>query len=443
MEVGSTFSSNEMELLKQVRHEMSLYAKDSIDEELCWGNCPVATTILFNLAVVANENASLKLTRRGYVTISKNIASADATLSTKSTKSSSPLFAFVRPRVVDDEHSSHERAIQSDLYDVLKASHPVRHRKRVFVKLYWLAACVLQHVNGKSFSTLSTRWDTLGKASKRHKAKQFIGAELDSDSDSPSETTSTPLLNGTRFGEFMELCVDAGIDASFGETIVNNADANSDEERVTDANSDEEKANSEEEKAPIPINVAVDVDDNQFILRGGTNQLITLKGTPTTMAAPATQRPQVSELIREDDLDKLAAVSETYGPHRKGKWIHIFDLFQQMYPTSTITLNALRIRVNRRNSINTTMASSTPLPLVQQPSPTPNPSTNAPYPSSKPPTNTAKRTGRCCPSCVKRRRGCGPYSKNLLCANRISHEESTANSPSITRYFPTTTSKEL
>lgn len=170
VEINGALNASEFELLKQVRREMVAFESELTEADTDWTDCPVGTTILYNLAVSSSENDKLSIARRGYSTIAKNMVAVDVVLkSSKKGASHTQLFSFSKPRVVDREHTAHERAIQEDLFKALKASRQLTSRRRLFVRLYWLAAC-------KSASIMFTRWDTLGTAARREKAK---GAKLE------------------------------------------------------------------------------------------------------------------------------------------------------------------------------------------------------------------------------------------------------------------------
>ncbi len=121
----------------------------------------------------------------------KKMESVDSVLSSSKKKTAQrPLFSFAKPRVVDTEHTAHEHGVQIDLYKALKASRPLKFRRRLFAKMYWLAACMSSHLNGKSVSVLFTRWDTLGTAA-RHKRDKDAEAHA-----SESTPANIPSIQG-------------------------------------------------------------------------------------------------------------------------------------------------------------------------------------------------------------------------------------------------------
>jgi hypothetical protein len=69
IEASGSLSSHELELLKQVRREMTTFkcnGRFPMDDELDWTCCPMACTILYNLAVSSNANPGLALSRRSF-----------------------------------------------------------------------------------------------------------------------------------------------------------------------------------------------------------------------------------------------------------------------------------------------------------------------------------------------------------------------------------------
>ena len=305
VEISGPLSSNELELLKQVRREMTAFSTEMEDKDLDWCDSNVAATVLYNLAVSSNENPTLSLARRGYSTLLKNIAIVDELLagSKQTSASKTALLSFVKPRRNDVDHSAHEHAVQVDLHTALKASRGIRHRRRVFAKLYTLAACLSPYLRGKSFSVLYTRWATMNTTSQRHKLKR--------QAQQPTMTSNqevTPVQPSKTV-----------------VSIVKNSQV--DQQTVSDPSV--YSANPKPPPAPTWLPTSASVQ-------------------PAPSARPDTVAPATASssftMISEEHLQLLANEAATFG-RIPGKWSHVYSVFLKLYPSSALSLNALQCRL--------------------------------------------------------------------------------------------------
>jgi hypothetical protein len=127
---------------------------------------------------------------------------------------------------------------------------------------------------------------------------------------------------------------------------------------------------------------------------------------------------ELATLINDDDMSTYIDLAEKF-QHKKGKWSHIFALFKQNYPHSSLNLEAFRSRVSRSARKRKPVVSSTrgvtadPQPMQVQ--------------SSQPAKKKSK--GGACESCRQRGRRCGPNGDNPHCTKR------TAGTRHITNFF--------
>jgi hypothetical protein len=411
-EISGVLSVNELELLKQVRREMVAYSAYEQDKDLDWTECDVAAAVLYNLAVSSNENHKLSLSRRGYSTIAKNTAVVDAVLSSSKKKSSSaaPLFTFIKPRLNDTEHTAHEHAIQWDIFKVINATRDIRHRRRVFSKLYTLAASMSSHLCGKSFSVLFTRWDTMNTASRRQAAKSakshassrtteqltVIPATAAIAVDQDIATESTPvaacLIEESQGIAANPLDIASQISPSYASGAISSANG-------THCDS------SGQSNSLLPDTPGYHMDEIPVSQPASQQYLL----SSIRSAAPG--------LIDEAHLDMLLSEATQLKRH-PGKWLHIFKIFQNLYPASTVSVNALQCRLRRRRADIQRLAIAPPVDYSFSEN------TSAAH---QPTVVTKKRRATSCESCQQRRKKCGRDSGNPQCTNRDVRSSSIAS----------------
>ncbi|KAE9306071.1 hypothetical protein PR003_g21329, partial [Phytophthora rubi] len=300
------FSLPEYELLRQVR-----------DEQVCaddtWAVCPLVTTIMFNLVAESSTNSSLTLRRRSFATITSKLQSLPVpAVNQPSNHPSSaqrrPLFSFQRSPPTTCS-SPREQDLQIELFNALRSSKHFPKTKKWFRRVYGFASRICDDIHQKHDADLDRRWEALKRASNRGselKIKIKLAWTHDCQRPTPPASPSTtPVISPT------PVLVDAD------ESQVPNAATLF--ASMTETRPNEPAAVTEGQLPCIQSNNQQKSQDQQYDF----------------------VRAEVPISIAEDDITMLKSVADAI-PQAPHKWTYIYGLFQQKYPTSSLSLNALR-----------------------------------------------------------------------------------------------------
>ncbi|ETO70278.1 hypothetical protein F444_13224, partial [Phytophthora nicotianae P1976] len=163
-ESSSDFSLEEYELLRQVKYEQ---ARDGA----AWGVCPLVTTILFNIAVDSNTNASFRLHRRSYSTIVrklKRMEESEDTNAYRSGKADSKrvsLFCCESGRQITTTDNTSGQKLMIDLFEALRSTKLIKKKSiLVFVRVYDFASRVCDGIFPKAEESLRRKWAAIKNA---------------------------------------------------------------------------------------------------------------------------------------------------------------------------------------------------------------------------------------------------------------------------------------
>lgn len=366
------FSSHEFTLLKMLRREQ-LAAKF-----YKWASCEVVTTILYNTAVRRLDNPNLDIKPRGYRAIVRRLSPIDIQISQNpqmqvSEDKSGVMTLKINPTINDDINLPSEKALQEELFELLRLPVGIKHVKQVYKAVYDFAACTCVGINRKSDEFLDRRWDSLRRAVSYKNAKHIRG----------------------------------GIQVSKTIEQIPNAEALS---------------TCKSQRSMVTM-----------ITSSNESSSIT-SSIPTSVPCPETRScssiPPRYEILDLATLDALLDHAASFRKGTHGKWHSIMALYSQMNPTGNMDLNKLRCRLNgerlRRSqskSFESNKTTNQAVSVTHLPQ-------EAPSGREQQHQSVVKDTRAACPSCNKRKRGCGPNSTNPSCEYRNKAQKQT-----ITSYF--------
>ncbi|KAE8879088.1 hypothetical protein PF003_g36857 [Phytophthora fragariae] len=256
-----------------------------------WAVCPLVTTIMFNLVAESSTNSSLTLRRRSFATITSKLQS------------------LLVPAPQQD--------LQIELFNALRSSKHFPKPKKWFRRVYGFASRICDDIHPKHDADLDRRWEALKRASNRGselKIKIKLAWTHDCQHPTPPASPSTtPVISPT------PVLVDAD------ESQVPNAATLL--ASMTETRPNEPAAVTEGQLPCIQSNNQQKSQDQQYDF----------------------VRAEVPISIAEDDIAMLKSVADAI-PQAPHKWTYMYGLFQQKYPTSSLSLNALRCRLKDKRA---------------------------------------------------------------------------------------------
>ncbi|ETP53440.1 hypothetical protein F442_01654 [Phytophthora nicotianae P10297] len=158
------FSSQERALLRQVQTEQKLARRN-------WSECPLVTTLMYNIVVSSNSNQRPKLRRRSFATLAPKINSLTIKPTPGTKESTSQrLFRFVSADPCS-EIKPREQELLAQLFSALRRLDGVRKRRQVFVMVYDFASCVCTGIHPKTRAALLAKWNNMKQQANNAKLK--------------------------------------------------------------------------------------------------------------------------------------------------------------------------------------------------------------------------------------------------------------------------------
>ncbi|ETN02896.1 hypothetical protein PPTG_15849 [Phytophthora nicotianae INRA-310] len=163
-EAAAGFSSQERALLRQVQTEQKLARRN-------WSECPLVTTLMYNIVVSSNSNQRLKLRRWSFATLAPKINSLTIKPTPGTKESTSQrLFRFVSAGPCS-EITPREQELLAQLFSALRRLDGVRKRRQVFVMVYDFASCVCTGIHPKPGAALLAKWNNMKQQANNAKLK--------------------------------------------------------------------------------------------------------------------------------------------------------------------------------------------------------------------------------------------------------------------------------
>ncbi|ETP05975.1 hypothetical protein F441_17540, partial [Phytophthora nicotianae CJ01A1] len=388
-ESSSDFSLEEYELLRQVRYEQ---ARDGA----AWGVCPLVTTILFNIAVDSNTNASFRLHRRSYSTIVrklKRMEDSEDTNAYRSGKADSKrvsLFCFESGRQITTTDNTSEQKLMIDLFEALRSTKLIKNRVLVFVRVYDFASRVCDGIFPKAEESLRRKWAAIKNAKNNGRelkikpqrptsnpvSSQVLPViELEKKSANSSfvsllsSYSSCSLLSESENGAGNAETVESSPPTSI---LTSNTTALSDDATRRDKNPGNSTLSLQvyQHQPGLASTEPICSDTSREIQLSPVFTLPELlkssssgaKAAPTTFQNVAicestTEKPSMSDTprasqiptrrhtkITPEDLIYFRNLAATM-PRAPDKWTEMLQLFREKYPDSDINANSLRCRL--------------------------------------------------------------------------------------------------
>ncbi|KUF97442.1 hypothetical protein AM587_10004019 [Phytophthora nicotianae] len=382
-EPSSDFSLEEYELLRQVKYEQ---ARDGA----AWGVCPLVTTILFNIAVDSNTNASFRLHRRSYSTIVrklKRMEDSEDTNAYRSGKADSKrvsLFCFESGRQITTTDNTSEQKLMIDLFEALRSTKLIKNRVLVFVRVYDFASRVCDGIFPKAEESLRRKWAAIKNAKNNGRepkikpqrptsnpvSSQVLPVnELEKKSANSSfvsllsSYSSCSLLSESENGAGNAETVESSPPTSI---VTSNTTALSDDATRRDKNPGNSTLSSQisQHQLGLASTEPICSDTSREIQLSPVFTLAELlkssssgtKAAPTTsqnvtICESTTEKPSMSDTPRASQIPTRIHTEITpeiwLQPchEHQTKWTEMIQLFREKYPDSDINANSLRCRL--------------------------------------------------------------------------------------------------